>query len=172
MPIYAFGDRVPDIAAGAYVHPDAVIIGLVTLAAESSVWPTAVLRGDFGAIRVGARTSIQDGTIVHATSTEDTVIGAGCTIGHNVHLEGCVIEDGTLIGSMSVVLNRARIGAGSLVAAGAVVRPGTQVPPRSMCTGVPATVRAGVMEPGVFASASDTYAEAAGRYPTQLRRLD
>ena len=82
MPIYALGDRVPVIDPTAFVHPDAVIIGDVHIGSEASIWPTAVLRGDHGAIRVGAQTSVQDGTIVHCTSELDTVIGARCVIGH------------------------------------------------------------------------------------------
>src|SRR5690606_5175753 len=103
VPIYALGDQVPDIHPDAYVHPDAVVIGSVVIGADSSVWPTAVLRGDDGFIRVGERTSIQDGSIVHTTWNHPTTIGDECTIGHNVHLEGCTIEDKALIGSGSIV---------------------------------------------------------------------
>jgi carbonic anhydrase/acetyltransferase-like protein (isoleucine patch superfamily) len=172
MPIYAFGDRTPEIPTSAYVHPDAVIIGLVILGEHASVWPAAVLRGDFGAIRVGARSSIQDGTIIHATTDDDTVVGADCTVGHNVHLEGCLVSDGCLIGSMAVVLNGATIGAGSLVAAGAVVRPGTVVPPLSMAAGVPARIKEGVIEPGAFDHAVKKYLAAGSRYAQDLRRID
>ena len=89
MPIYALGERVPDLHPDAWVHPDAVIIGHVTLGAGSTVWPTAVLRGDHGEIRVGAGTSIQDGTVIHCTATLPTVIGDRCVVGHRAHLEGC-----------------------------------------------------------------------------------
>ena len=88
MALYALGDKTPTIDPTAFVHPEAVIIGDVTIGAQSSVWPTAVLRGDHGAIRIGAKTSIQDGTIVHCTSTLDTLVGDRCVVGHNVHLEG------------------------------------------------------------------------------------
>lgn len=99
MPIYALGDRVPTIDPTAFVHPDAVVIGDVHLGPESTVWPTAVLRGDHGTIRVGARTSIQDGTVIHCTADLPTVVGDECVVGHNAHLEGCTVEDHCLIGS-------------------------------------------------------------------------
>ena len=112
VPIYALDYATPAIDPQAYVHPDAVVIGAVELAAGSSVWPGAVLRGDHGLITVGERTSVQDGTIVHTTEEHPTVIGADCVVGHRAHLEGCVVEDGCLIGSGSLVLNRARVGEG------------------------------------------------------------
>jgi carbonic anhydrase/acetyltransferase-like protein (isoleucine patch superfamily) len=141
LPVYALGDRVPRIDPAAFVHPDAVIIGDVRIGPESTVWPAAVLRGDHGSIVVGARTSIQDGTVVHCTGAHDTTIGDRCVVGHNAHLEGCTVEDDCLIGMGATVLNGAVIGAGSLVAAGAVVLEGTIVPPRSLVAGVPAKVR-------------------------------
>ena len=113
MPIYALGERVPSIHPDAFVHPDATIIGDVRLGAESSVWPGAVLRGDFGTVIIGSRTSIQDGTVVHAIPQLPTVVGSGCVVGHLVHLEGCEIEDSCLIGSNSVVLHRAIIRTGA-----------------------------------------------------------
>ena len=105
MPIYRLGDLVPDIHPEAYVHPDAVVIGDVVLGSESTVWPGAVLRGDFGRIVVGARSSVQDGTVIHAGPRFPTVVGDGCVIGHLAHLEGCTLEDGSLVGSGSVVLH-------------------------------------------------------------------
>jgi carbonic anhydrase/acetyltransferase-like protein (isoleucine patch superfamily) len=140
MPLYSFDGVRPRIARSAYVHPDAVVIGNVLIGAEASVWPAAVLRGDHGSVEVGARTSIQDGTVVHTTTDWPTVIGADCVVGHNAHLEGCVVEDRCLIGSMATVLNRVRVGRGSLVGAGALVPQGLQVPPGSRLLGVPARV--------------------------------
>ena len=98
MAIYALGDVVPSIDPDAYVHPDAVVIGDVTLGPETTVWPSAVLRGDYGAIVVGARTSIQDGTVIHAGPGFPTMVGSGCVVGHLVHLEGCTLEDECLVG--------------------------------------------------------------------------
>ena len=132
MAVYALGDRVPDIHPDAYVHPDAVVIGAVTLAAGTSIWPQAVLRGDYGTISVGIGSNIQDGTVIHCTAVDATVIGSGCVVGHNAHIEGSTIEDHCLIASGSVVLNGTVIGTGSIVAAGAVVANKMQVPPRSI----------------------------------------
>ena len=86
MPIYALGDHVPTLHPDAYIHPDAVVIGQVSVGAGSTVWPGAVLRGDYGSITVGERTSVQDGAVVHATEELATVIGSECVIGHIAHL--------------------------------------------------------------------------------------
>src|SRR5215831_4776601 len=118
VPVYALHDDEPDIHETAYVAPDAVVIGRVTIGPEASVWPGAVLRGDHGYISVGARTSVQDGTIVHCTAKWPTIIGEDCVVGHNAHLEGCVVEARCLIGSGSVTLNGVVVGRGSIVAAG------------------------------------------------------
>ncbi|WP_182348513.1 gamma carbonic anhydrase family protein [Tomitella gaofuii] len=172
MAIYALDDRVPDIHQSAYVHPDAVVIGAVTLAAGASVWPHAVLRGDYGRIEVGEATNIQDGTVVHCTPVDPTLIGARCVLGHNAHVEGAVIEDDTLIASGSVVLNGAHVGAGSVVGAGAVVPFGAVVPGRSMALGVPARVREGFTVPeGHLQVNVDMYAANAEHYRTALRRI-
>src|SRR5664279_4377257 len=128
MPIYALDSLVPQIHPDAYVHPDAVVIGLVRIGAQSSIWPGAVLRADFGQIVIGEGTSIQDGTVIHATPEWATVIGDGCVVGHNAHLEGCTVEDRCLVGSGSVVLNRAIIRTGSVVGAKALVPEGLDVP--------------------------------------------
>jgi carbonic anhydrase/acetyltransferase-like protein (isoleucine patch superfamily) len=173
VPLYALGDVEPDIHPDAYVHPDAVVIGNVTIGAESSVWPTAVLRGDDGHIVVGARTSIQDGTIIHTTLERPTIIGDEVTVGHNVHIEGATVGDRALISSGSVVLNGATIGEGAIVAAGAVVSPKADVPPRTMALGIPARVREGFEVP---ADATDyavtSYVQRGKRFRAELRRLE
>ena len=172
MAIYALGDVQPTIHPSAFVHPDAVIIGDVTIGPESTVWPTAVLRGDHGAIRVGAQTSIQDGTVVHVTAHAATTIGDRCVVGHRVHLEGCTIEDDCLIGSGSIVLHRVVVGRGSLVGAQALVTNDTVIPPRSRALGVPARVTEGVVTEGEFDDAVAIYVHNAHRYAADLRRLD
>jgi carbonic anhydrase/acetyltransferase-like protein (isoleucine patch superfamily) len=172
MPLYALGDKAPSIDPTAFVHPDAVVIGDVTVGPEATVWPTAVLRGDHGAIRVGAQTSIQDGTIVHCTSTLDTLIGQRCVVGHNVHLEGCTIEDDCLIGSGSVILHRVVVHRHALVGAGAVVSNGTEVPSFAMALGVPARIKPDSVRPGDFDQAVRTYVGNAAWYRRDLRRLD
>lgn len=171
MSIYAFDGVKPRIARGAYVHPDAVVIGDVVLGEQASVWATTVLRGDFGSIVVGARTSVQDGTVVHTTRAHPTRIGTDCVVGHNAHLEGCVIEAHCLIGSMSTVLNRAIVGAHSVVAAGTVVTEGRHVPPRSMVRGVPGHVMAleGEVHVRRIAHGVEVYVENARRYPEALK---
>ena len=173
MAIYALGERVPVIPESAFVHPDAVVIGAVTLGERASVWPTAVLRADFGRIVVGERTSVQDGTVVHCIEEQPTSIGADCVVGHNAHLEGCTVHDGCLIGSGSVVLNHATIGAGSVVGAGAVVTEHADVPPASMALGVPATVRPAPDEAAEWIRFGVAeYLTNATVYRDQLRRLD
>ena len=172
MPIYALGEHIPQIHATAYVHPNAVVIGQVTVGEKATIWPTAVLRGDYGAIVIGAGTSIQDGTVVHATAELATIIGDRCVVGHNAHLEGCLVHDDSLIGSGSVVLQRAEVGPGSLVGAGAVVSPGTLVPPNATALGVPATIRPNTVLPGAFRSSVERYIALGARYRSELRRLD
>ena len=172
MPIYALGHQVPDIHPDAYVHPDAVIIGSVVIGAGSSIWPTAVLRGDDGFIHVGERTSIQDGTIVHTTFFHPTTIGNECTIGHNVHLEGCTIEDKALVGSGSVVLHEAVVGAEAIVGANAMVPNRKIIPPLARALGVPVTITENAVQPGWFDLGWQSYVDRAARYRTDLRRID
>ncbi|MEZ5117026.1 MAG: gamma carbonic anhydrase family protein [Candidatus Nanopelagicales bacterium] len=172
MPIYALGERVPTIDPRAFVHPDAVVIGDVTIGPEASVWPGAVLRGDHGAIRVGAQTSVQDGTVVHCTATLDTVIGQRCVIGHRVHLEGCTIEDDCLVGSGAVVLHRAVLRSGCLVGAQALVTNDTEVPGFALALGVPARIRPDAVPEGAHADAVAVYVHNAHWYNADLRRLE
>jgi carbonic anhydrase/acetyltransferase-like protein (isoleucine patch superfamily) len=172
MPLYALGEFEPDIDGSAFVHPDAVVIGRVRIGPEASVWPCAVLRGDHGRIEIGARTSVQDGTVVHCTEDYPTLIGAECVVGHNAHLEGCVVEDRCLIGSGSVTLNRARVGTGAIVAAGALVPEGFEVPPAALVVGVPAKIKKTAVSGDAVDRSVKTYLESARKYRTGLRRLD
>jgi len=172
MPVYALGDMVPRIDPTAYVHPDAVIIGDVTIGAESTVWPGAVLRGDEGGIVVGDRTSVQDGTVVHTTPMSPTRIGSDCVVGHMVHLEGCVIHDGSLVGSGSVVLHNAQVRSGSIVGANAVVPNGMEVPSGAMALGVPAKIRPDSVDPMQITMGVEHYVARGKRYAAELRRLE
>lgn len=132
----------PEIAETAFIEASAHVIGDVRIGEHSSVWFNCVLRGDVFHIRIGDYTNIQDGTIIHVTSGEfATVIGNRVTVGHGVILHGCQIQDHSLIGIGSIILDEAVIGEGSLVAAGSLVTPGTIIPPRSMVMGSPAKVR-------------------------------
>lgn len=172
MAIYALGDRVPDIDPLAYVHPDATVIGSVTIGPESSVWPQAVLRGDTGRIIIGARTSIQDGTVVHTTAEYFTTVGDDCVVGHLAHLEGCTVGDGALVGSGSIVLHNAHVGSGAIVGAGAVVSNNVVVPSGAMALGVPAKIREGAAKPAGIAIAAEQYVANGKLFREQLRRLD
>ncbi|MEU6643992.1 gamma carbonic anhydrase family protein [Saccharomonospora sp. NPDC046836] len=131
----------PDVHHTAWIAPDAVLAGAVTIHAEASVWYTAVLRADVDSITVGSGSNIQDGTIVHADPGFPVTIGEGVSVGHRAVLHGCTVEDDALIGMGAIVLNGAVIGRGSLVAAGAVILEGTKIPPGSLVAGVPAKVR-------------------------------
>jgi carbonic anhydrase/acetyltransferase-like protein (isoleucine patch superfamily) len=145
----------------------------VRILAHASVWPQAVLRGDGGRIEIGARTSVQDGTVIHCTDVHPVLVGADCVIGHNVHIEGATIADRCLIASGSVVLNGSVVESGAIVGAGAVVSFGGHVPARSMALGVPAKIREGYQVPeGAWQFAVDRYVASIERYRNNLRRLD
>jgi carbonic anhydrase/acetyltransferase-like protein (isoleucine patch superfamily) len=169
--LWALDGISPDVHPTAWVHPDATVIGRVWLGPESSVWPQAVLRGDYGEIHIGARTSIQDGTVLHTTAEHPTVIGTDCVVGHLAHLEGCTVGDRCLIGSNSVVLNRVVIGNGSLVGAGALVPEGTVKPPDHRALGVPARLRAGAGIAEQIDYAVPLYVENARLYRDRLARV-
>ncbi len=171
MPIYALGDRIPSIHPDAFIHPDAVVVGDVRIGAESSVWPGAVLRGDYGTIIVGERTSIQDGAVVHAVAEYPTVVGDDCVIGHLAHLEGCVIHDRALVGSGSIVLHEANVFSGATVAAGAVVRNRMDVPAKSLAVGVPATIKPDASDSEAITFGAASYVQNARRYKKELRLL-
>lgn len=172
MPIYALGELQPTIAASAFIHPDAVLIGDVVVGEEASVWPGAVLRGDNNTIAVGDQTSIQDGTVVHCTESLPTVVGDRCVIGHNAHLEGCTVEDDCLIGSGSVVLHRVVVRRGALVGASALVPNDTEVPSRAMALGVPCRIREDAVAEDAFRYAVEKYVHNGHWYRAELKRLD
>ncbi|WP_433077319.1 gamma carbonic anhydrase family protein [Dactylosporangium sp. CA-052675] len=172
MPVYALGDCVPSIDPSAYIHPDAIVIGRVVLGPDASVWPGAVLRGDSNEITVGAGTNIQDGSVVHANDRNATRIGARCIVGHLAHLEGCVVEDGALIGSQAVVLPGAHVGAGALVGAAALVPPRFTVPPRTTALGVPVRIRDTPPDAEHLRINAERYIETARRFRRDLRRID
>jgi gamma-carbonic anhydrase len=140
--IRAYRDKYPQIDPTAFIEESAQVIGDVVVGAESSIWFNAVVRGDVFYIRIGNRTNIQDGTVVHVTNGKHaTILEDEVTVGHNVTLHGCYIERGCLIGIGAIIMDAARIGAESLVAAGSLVTSGTIVPPRSLVMGSPAKVK-------------------------------
>lgn len=138
--IKEFAGKAPVIDESAFIAETAAIIGDVTIGKGSSVWYSAVLRGDMCAITIGENSNIQDNATIHVGMKDKTVIGNGVTVGHNALVHGATVEDNALIGMGSVVLDGAVIGANSIVAAGAVVTAKTVVPPNSLVAGVPATV--------------------------------
>jgi len=172
VPIYALGEQVPTIDASAYVHPEAVIIGSVFIGANSSVWPTAVLRGDDGEIHIGARTSIQDGTVVHTTLEWPTRVGDDCVIGHLAHLEACIIENGAQVSSGAIVLHRARICSGAIVGANSVVLNDTVVPEKALAVGSPAVIKEGRARIEDIQYGADNYVQRTARFRRELRRID
>jgi carbonic anhydrase/acetyltransferase-like protein (isoleucine patch superfamily) len=172
VPVYALGDQVPSIHPDAYVHPDAVVIGNVTIGAHSSVWPGAVLRGDDGEIIIGERTSVQDNCVVHTTVEQATVVLDDCVIGHLVHLEACTIGPWSLIGNGSIVLHRAVVNSWAIVAANAVVLNDTIVPSGALAVGTPAVIKEGRARREDIEHGVATYVERAGRFRSMLRRID
>lgn|SRR5664280_908002 len=172
MPIYRLGDLEPTIDPEAFVHPDAVVIGNVTIGPESTVWPGAVLRGDHGTITIGARSSVQDGTVVHCGPGFPTTVGDGCVIGHLAHLEGCTIEDDSLVGSGSVVLHHAVVGTGATVGANAVVPNRMVVPAGALAVGVPAQLQPGKSSLEMIRMSADSYVANGHRFRSSMQRID
>ncbi|MBO9622915.1 MAG: gamma carbonic anhydrase family protein [Sphingomonas sp.] len=138
MPLYAIGGKAPRIAPDAWVAPSADLIGEVELAALASVWFGAVIRADNTPIRVGARTNVQDGAMLHSDPGAPCTLGDDVTVGHHAILHGCTISDRTLIGMGATILNRAVIGEDCLVGAGALVTEGKVFPAGHLIVGAPA----------------------------------
>lgn len=156
--IRAYRGKQPQIAASAYVDAAAVIIGDVVIGEDASVWPCTVIRGDVHYIRIGARTNIQDGCVLHVMRDEHPlVLGEDVTVGHSVTLHGCHVESRCLIGMGAVILNGVTVGTGSIVAAGALVLEGTKIPAGSLVVGHPAKVRRQLT--GIDQASIDAYAK-------------
>jgi carbonic anhydrase/acetyltransferase-like protein (isoleucine patch superfamily) len=174
MPVRPLGDRRPRIDAAAYVADDAQIIGDVVLAAGTSVWFGAVLRGDTERIAIGAGSNVQDGAILHADPGFPCTVGAGVVTGHGEILHGCQIGDECLIGMGAIILNGAIIGPGSIVGAGAVVPEGKVFPPGSLIMGVPARVVREVTEDDrqSITAGARHYQERALMYRTELGEVE
>ena len=145
--IKAFENIHPKVHSSAYIAADAIVIGDVEIGEDSSIWFGSVVRGDVNFIRIGARTNIQDGGIVHVSSkTHSTIIEDEITVGHRVVLHGCHVESGCLIGIGAILLDGVRVGRNSLVAAGSLLTPGTQVPPNSVVMGSPGSIKRSVTD--------------------------
>jgi carbonic anhydrase/acetyltransferase-like protein (isoleucine patch superfamily) len=138
MTCYGFNGKEPQLADDVFVAPTATLIGDVELGSQASVWFGAVLRADFDRIVVGAGSCVQDNAVVHAAEGLPTIVGANVTVGHAAMLEGCVIEDGAVVGMGAIVLQRARLGAGAMLAAGAVLSERREIGPGMLAAGVPA----------------------------------
>ncbi|WP_376099287.1 gamma carbonic anhydrase family protein [Roseomonas sp. CCTCC AB2023176] len=168
MPLYALDDITPTVPGeGRYwIAPDAHVIGNVLLGDEVGVWFGAVIRGDNEPIRIGDRTNIQDGAVLHSDRGSPLTIGADVTIGHRAVIHGCTVADGSLIGMGATLLNGARIGAGCLVGANALVTERAEFPDGSLIVGAPAKVVRS-LGPGV----SERLREAAAAYVANWRRF-
>ncbi len=138
---FELGGKRPSVHPEAYIAPTAVLIGDVDIGAGASVWFGAVLRGDEAQIKVGAGANIQDNAVIHCAHNLPTVIEQNASVGHSAQLEGCVVEEGAVVGMGAIMLQRSRLGKGSLLAAGAVLGEGSEVPPGHMAAGVPAKVK-------------------------------
>src|ERR1700704_1206984 len=132
----------PQIHPTAFIADSAQVIGDVHIGEQASIWFGTVVRGDMFHIRIGDRTNVQDNCVLHTrTGEKPTIVEDEVTVGHSVTLHGCYVEQGSLIGIGSIVLDDARVGAQSLVAAGSLISPGTNIPPRSLVMGIPARVK-------------------------------
>jgi carbonic anhydrase/acetyltransferase-like protein (isoleucine patch superfamily) len=173
MAIYQLGNDAPRVPASAYVAPEAIVIGRVTLGERASVWPGAVIRGDDDSIVVGDGTNIQGGAVLHVDPGCPMTVGADVTVGHQATLHGCTIGDGALIGIRAVIYNRAVIGSGCIVGAGAIVTEGKSFPDRSLIVGVPARLIRELTERDAAGLRTniDAYVKRGETYRAQLKRI-
>ena len=169
--IYALGDRVPQLAQDAYVAPGATLIGDVHLAAQSSVWFGAVLRGDVERLTIGRGTNIQDNAVLHSDPGAPLMIGERVTVGHMVMLHGCHVGDFALIGIGAVIMNHAHIGARSIVGAGALVTEGKSFPEGMLIIGSPARIARELTTEELqrLPESAQRYVDRAGLYRRALR---
>ena len=175
MAIYELDGQAPELPANGkfFIAETAVVIGKVRLLAHASVWFGAVLRGDNEWIEIGENSNVQDNTTCHTDLGFPLTIGKGCTVGHNVVLHGCTVEDGALIGMGSIVMNGARIGRNSIVGAGTVITEGKEFPEASLIIGAPARVIR-TLDPAHVAkmgSAASFYVGNGPRYSKGLRKI-
>lgn len=173
MAIYQLGDIAPDVHESAWVAPTASVIGNVSLAASSSVWFGAVVRGDNDPIRIGARSNIQDNSILHTDPGCPLDIGEGVIVGHRVMLHGCTIGDNTLIGIGATVLNNAKIGKNCLIGAHALITEGKEIPDNSMVIGAPGKIIKTLSEPQIamLRLNAEVYVKNAERFDQDLKLL-
>jgi carbonic anhydrase/acetyltransferase-like protein (isoleucine patch superfamily) len=171
-PVYSFEGKLPKLAPDAFIAPSAAVIGDVEIGAQSTIWFHCVLRGDTNFIRIGARTNIQDGTIVHVNAGQyPALIGNDVTVGHAAIIHACTLKDGAFVGMGATVLDGAIIEEGGMLAAGAMLTPNKRIGPNEMWQGSPARL-VRVMEPeerAKFARTAGHYVELGQRYLRSLR---
>ena len=169
MIILEYGGKKPQIGKGVFIAPGASIIGDVTIGDGASIWFGAVIRGDYGRIRIGGGTSVQDNTVIHVMPDCETIIGEDVTVAHGAILHGCRVSRGAIIGMRSVVMDFSEIGEEAMIAAGSVVTERTIVPARHLAAGVPALVKKEVSGSSLawVAASTRAYRELAGSYLQQ-----
>jgi carbonic anhydrase/acetyltransferase-like protein (isoleucine patch superfamily) len=170
--ILPFDGKLPEIADGAWIAPDATLIGKVTIGADTGIWYKCVLRGDVGSIVIGARCNIQDGTVIHVNGGQfDTIIGDEVSVGHQALLHGCTLESGSFVGMRAAVLDGAVVESGAMVAAGALVTPNKRVPKGQLWAGNPAKYMRdlGEKDAQLFYFTHTHYAELARRHAASQR---
>jgi carbonic anhydrase/acetyltransferase-like protein (isoleucine patch superfamily) len=170
---FELGGRRPRVHPDAYVAPTAVLIGDVHVAKGASIWFGAVLRADEATINVGEGANVQDNAVIHCAENLPTILEPNATVGHSAQLEGCVVEEGALVGMGATMLQRSRLGKGSMLAAGAVLREGTHIPAGHLAAGVPAVVKKqlGGSSESWVGTAARHYQERAVRYRTELKPI-
>lgn len=167
--LYSFNGKHPHVDQSVFIAPGAKVIGDVTIGKQSSVWFNAVLRGDEGPIRIGARTNIQDNTTCHLYEDYPLLIEDDVTVGHNAILHGCTIGSGSLIGMASAILDGAEIGESCFIAAGTLIPPGKRIPPRSFVMGTPGKVIREVTEKDlqILRESAEVYVAKAEQFRTE-----
>ncbi len=173
MTVYSISGDAPTLHEDSWIAPGAVVIGKVELARRSSVWFGAILRGDTDWIRIGEDSNVQDLSVIHADLGVPTTVGARVTVGHKAMLHGCTVEDECLIGIGAIILNRAKIGRGSVIGAGALIPEDKVIPERSLVVGTPGRVVRQLTEEEVegIRQAAQHYVENARRFRVELKSL-
>jgi carbonic anhydrase/acetyltransferase-like protein (isoleucine patch superfamily) len=171
---FELGGKRPKVHPNAYIAPTAVLIGDVEVEAGASVWFGAVLRADEAQIKIGQGANIQDNVVIHCADDLPTIVERNATVGHSAQLEGCVVEQGALVGMGATMLQRSRLGAGSMLAAGAVLPEGKEVPPGHLAAGVPATVKRPLAGSSAnwVQTAAQHYQHRAVTYKAKLKPVD
>ncbi|MFP4323169.1 MAG: gamma carbonic anhydrase family protein [Anaerolineales bacterium] len=167
--ILPFEGKTPQIDPTAYIAPNATLIGDVIVGPYANIWFGAVLRADWNAIRIGARTSVQDNCVLHVNSDRATLLAEDVIVGHGAVLEGCTIAAKTLIGMGSIVLNASRLGEGTILGAGALVKEGAEFPPGVLLAGVPAVHKRALTEADIarIVEGVEHYQTVMARYANQ-----